>query len=105
ERRQRLRSEARAAASLNHPNICTIHEIGEADGQAYIAMEVVEGQTLSRRLAQGSLLPDEVLRYGLQLAEALAHAHDRGIVHRDVKSGNVIVTPEGRLKLLDFGLA
>ena len=105
ERRIRLLSEARAAAGLNHPNICTIHEIGEADGQAYIAMEVVEGQTLSTRLAEGPLSSDEVLRYGVQLAEALAHAHDRGVVHRDVKSGNVIVTPEGRVKLLDFGLA
>jgi len=105
ERRSRLLSEARAAASLNHPNICTIHEIGEAEGHAYIAMEVIEGQTLSRRLADGAMAPDAVVRYGFQLAEALSHAHDRGVIHRDVKSGNVIVTPEGRIKLLDFGLA
>ena len=71
ERRRRLLSEARAAASLNHPNICTIHEIGEAEGETYIAMEVVEGQTLSKRLAEGPLLPVEVLCYGLQLAESV----------------------------------
>ena len=105
ERRARLLREARAAASLNHPNICTIHEVGEADGQAYIAMEVVEGTPLSIRLADGALPPDEVLRYGRQLAEALAHAHDRGVVHRDLKSANVMVTPDGRVKVLDFGLA
>jgi eukaryotic-like serine/threonine-protein kinase len=105
ERRTRLLREARAAASLNHPNICTIHEVGDADGQAYIAMELVEGQPLSVRLTQGLLPPQEVLRYGLQLAEALAHAHERGIVHRDLKSANVVVTPEGRAKVLDFGLA
>jgi len=105
ERRARLLQEARAAASLNHPNICTIHEIGETDGQAYIAMEVIEGTPLSIRLAEGPLLPDQVIRYGLQLAEALAHAHDRGVVHRDMKSANVMVTPDGRVKVLDFGLA
>ena len=105
ERRTRLVREARAAASLNHPNICTIHEVGEADGHAFIAMEVVEGKPLSSRLAEGPLPPEEVLRYGLQLADALAHAHDRGVVHRDLKSANVMVTPEGRVKVLDFGLA
>ncbi len=97
--------EARAAASLNHPNICTIHEVGEAVSQTYIAMELVEGQPLSVRLAQGPLPPEEVLRYGLQLAEGVGHAHDRGVVHRDLKTGNVMLTPEGRLKVLDFGLA
>src|SRR5262249_54459086 len=71
ERRNRLLSEARAAASLNHPNICTIHEMGDAEGEAYIAMEVVEGQTLSMRLADGSLPPQDVLRYGLHLAATL----------------------------------
>ena len=105
EWRTRLLREARAAASLNHPNICTIHEVGEADGHAYIAMEVVEGQPLSGRLAAGPLPPEEVMRYGLQLADALAHAHDRGVVHRDLKSANVMVTPEGHVKVLDFGLA
>src|SRR5688572_8698693 len=103
--RARLLREARAAAGLNHPHICTIHEVGEADGQAFIAMELVAGQPLSARLAAGPMPPEEVLRYGLQLAEALAHAHERGIVHRDLKSANVVVTPEGRAKVLDFGLA
>jgi len=105
ERRARLLQEARAAASLNHPNICTIHEVGEAEGRAYIAMEVVEGQPLSRRLEEGPLLSEEVVRCALQLTDALAHAHDRGVVHRDLKSANVMVTPEGRVKVLDFGLA
>jgi eukaryotic-like serine/threonine-protein kinase len=105
EYRERLLSEARAAASLNHPNICMIHEIGEAEGEAYIAMELVEGQTLSMQLADGPLPVQDVLRYGLQLADALSHAHNRAIVHRDVKSSNVVITHEGRIKLLDFGLA
>jgi TolB-like protein len=105
ERRQRLLREARAAASLNHPNICTIHDVGEADGHAYIAMEVVDGVPLSQRIAGGALPIDDVLRYGTQLADALAHAHQRGVVHRDLKSANVMVTPEGRIKVLDFGLA
>ncbi len=103
--RARLLREARAAAGLNHPHICTIHEVGEADGQAYIAMELVEGQPLSARLAGGALPREHVLRYGLQLAEALGHAHERGIVHRDLKSANVVITTEGRAKVLDFGLA
>ncbi len=103
--RARLLREARSAASLDHPDICTIHEVGEAEGQAYIAMELVEGQPLSARLAVGALTADQVLRYGLQLAEALAHAHERGVVHRDLKSANVVITAEGRAKVLDFGLA
>jgi len=103
--RARLLREARTASKLNHPHICTIHEVGEADGQAYIAMELVEGQTLSARLAGGALPLEQVLRYGLQLADAVAHAHERGIIHRDLKSANVIITPEGRAKVLDFGLA
>ncbi len=103
--RARLVREARAAAALNHPHICTVHEVGEAAGRAYIAMELVEGQTLDARLTAGPLPFDEVMRYGGQLADALAHAHERGIVHRDLKSANVIVTPNGRLKVLDFGLA
>ena len=105
ERRARLLREARAAAALNHPNICTIHDVGEAEGHVYIAMEVVEGQPLNRRLDPGPMPSEEVVRYALQLADALAHAHDRGVVHRDLKSANVMVTPEGRVKVLDFGLA
>ncbi len=103
--RARLVREARAAAALNHPYICTVHEVGEANGQAYIAMEFVEGQTLNARLSAGALPAEQVVRYGLQLADALAHAHERGVVHRDLKSANVIVTPDGRVKVLDFGLA
>jgi eukaryotic-like serine/threonine-protein kinase len=101
----RLLREARTASHLNHPNICTIYEVGEADGQAFIAMELVEGQPLSALLASGVLPGGEVLRYGLQMADALAHAHQRGVVHRDFKSANVVVTPDGRAKVLDFGLA
>jgi serine/threonine-protein kinase len=103
--RARLIREARSAAALNHPHICTIHEVGEAEGLAYIAMELVHGQSLSARLAKGALPTGEVLRYSVQLADALAHAHERGVVHRDLKSANVIITPEGRAKVLDFGLA
>ena len=105
ERRQRLLREARAAASLNHPNICIIHDVGEADGHAYIAMEVIDGEPLSKRIAGGALPIDDVVRYGTQLADALAHAHQRGVVHRDLKSANVMVMPDGRIKVLDFGLA
>ncbi|MCA1648979.1 MAG: protein kinase [Acidobacteria bacterium] len=104
-RRARMVREARAAASLNHPNICTIHEVGDEGGLTYIAMEAIEGQSLGTRLAQGALPLDELLRIALQLADALAHAHDQGIVHRDLKAANVMITPHGRVKVLDFGLA
>lgn len=103
--RARLLREARAAAGLNHPNICTIHEVGEAGGQAYIAMEYVPGEPLNTVLARGSLSLDSTLRYAGQLADALAHAHERGVVHRDLKSANIVITPEGRAKILDFGVA
>ncbi len=103
--RARLVREARLASKLNHPHICTIHEVGDAEGQTYIAMELVEGQPLDARVAAGPLPVDEVLRYGQQMADALAHAHARGVVHRDLKSANVVVTPEGQVKVLDFGLA
>jgi eukaryotic-like serine/threonine-protein kinase len=105
ERRARMLREARAAAALNHPNICTVYEVGEAAGRPFIAMEVVEGRSLSARIAEGPLSVDEVRHIGVQLADAVAHAHDRGIVHRDLKGANVMVTPEGRVKVLDFGLA
>ncbi len=103
--RARLLREARLASKLNHPNICTIHEVGEADGQVFIAMELVEGETLSERLSAGVLSSDEVLRIGQQLADGLAHAHEHGVIHRDLKSANIVITPEGRVKVLDFGLA
>ena len=103
--RARLMREARLASQLNHPHVCTVYDVGEAHDQTYVAMELVEGQTLSERLAHGALPLDEVLTYGQQLADALAHAHARGVVHRDFKSANVVVTPEGQVKVLDFGLA
>jgi serine/threonine protein kinase len=97
--------EARTASSLNHPNICTIHEVGDLDGEAYIVMEQVEGQPLSALLGPSGASPNLVVRYGPQIADALAHAHERGVIHRDLKSTNVMITPEGRVKVLDFGLA
>jgi serine/threonine protein kinase len=103
--RARLVREARTASKLNHPCICTIHEVGEAQGQAFIAMELTEGEPLSALVAAGPLPSRDVLRLGLQLADALAHAHSRNVIHRDLKSTNVMVTPEGRAKVLDFGLA
>src|SRR5215472_927194 len=103
--RVRLLREARTASALNHPNICTVYEGGEAEGETYIAMELVEGRALSSMIATDGLPVETVIRYGTQLADALAHAHDRGIVHRDLKGANVVVTLEGRPKILDFGLA
>ena len=103
--REKVLREAQTISALNHPNICTIYEVGEDDGQPYIAMEFVEGHSLTQEVLTGPLSSDVVVRYGTQLADALAHAHERGIVHRDLKSGNVWVTPSGRLKLLDFGLS
>jgi pentatricopeptide repeat protein len=103
--RARMMREARMAAKLNHPHVCTVHEVGEADGQVYIAMELVEGQPLDTILAGGPLPVEQAVRLGMQVAEALAHAHERGVVHRDLKSANVVITPEGRAKVLDFGLA
>jgi serine/threonine protein kinase len=102
---QNLLHEARASSSLAHPNICTIHEVGETNGELYIVMELVEGKSL-RELSGDSGLPAEsVLRYGVQIASALARAHDSGIVHRDLKGANIVVTAEGLVKVLDFGLA
>ncbi len=103
--RARLLREARLASKLNHPHICTIYDVGESDGQTYIGMELVEGRSLSDCLSTGPLPVKQVLQDGQQLADALAHAHGRGIVHRDLKSANVVVTPEGQVKVLDFGLA
>ena len=103
--RKRFRAEALALSRLNHPNICTIYQVGEADGQTYIAMEYVQGRQLNELIREGLISIDAVARYGGQIAEALAHAHERGLTHRDMKSGNVMITPEGRAKVLDFGLA
>ena len=100
-----LLQEARASSSLAHPNICTIYEIGETDGQLYIVMELLEGKTLRELCGDMGLPPDSVLRYGAQIASALARAHDRGIIHGDLKAANVVVTYDGVAKVLDFGLA
>jgi serine/threonine-protein kinase len=105
EARRRFQSEALALSRLNHPNICTIHQVGEVDGQTYIAMEYVEGQPLSELLGHMRVPVDAIVRYGIQIAAGLAHAHDRGLVHRDLKSANIVITPDGRVKILDFGLA
>ncbi|MFZ0914405.1 MAG: protein kinase [Candidatus Korobacteraceae bacterium] len=101
----RLLREACTASQLNHPNICTIYEVGEAEGRTFLVMELIVGEPLSRKLRNGPIAADLVLHYGLQLAEALAHAHQHHIIHRDLKSSNIMITPEHRVKILDFGLA
>lgn len=106
EARERFLVEARAAAALDHPNICSIHEIGEtSDGRPFIAMACYEGETLKERLSRGPLPSSEAVAIAVQLALGLGAAHARGIVHRDVKPGNIMLTPNGTVKLLDFGLA
>ena len=103
--REKLLHEARASSALSHPNICTIHEVGEFDGELYLVMELVEGKSLKELIGSAGLAVESILRYSVQIAGALAHAHGRNVVHHDLKSANVVVTPQGLVKILDFGLA
>ena len=103
--RAMLVREARAAAALNHPGICTIHDVGDENGVPYIAMELIAGETLHAILRRRPMSPERVCRIGHQLADALEHAHVHGIIHRDFKTANVMITPDGRPKVLDFGIA
>jgi len=102
---ERLKREACTASALNHPNICTIYEVGEDAGEMFIAMEYIEGHTLADLIRQGPLTIEKVLRYSSQISSALAHAHEKGVIHGDLKPLNIIMTPAGDAKILDFGLA
>src|SRR6516162_4808821 len=103
-RKQRFEREAKTISGLNHPNICVLYDVGSQDGVDYLVMECVEGETLATRLEKGPLPLEQVLKYGTQIADALDKAHRNGVVHRDLKPGNIMLTSSGA-KLLDFGLA
>ena len=105
DRRRRFEQEARAAGGLNHPNILAVYDVGLDRGIAYIVTELLEGETLHARLKDGPLAPGKAADYARQIADGLAAAHDRGVVHRDIKPGNLFITSDGRVKILDFGLA
>src|SRR6058998_1036171 len=103
-RKQRFEREAKTVSSLNHPHICVLHDVGSQDGISYLVMECVEGETLAKRLEKGALPLEQVLKFGAQIADALDKAYHSGVIHRDLKPGNIMLTPTGA-KLLDFGLA
>ncbi len=105
QRRERFEREARAVSSLNHPHICVLHDVGEQDGIHFLVMELVDGDTLQQRLEKGRLPLDQALEYAIQIADALDKAHRQGVVHRDLKPGNIMITKSAGVKLLDFGLA
>jgi len=105
EAKERFVREAQAAAALDHPNICTVYEVEEHDGQMYIAMAYIDGKSLKERIAQGPIKIEEALEIAVQVAEGLAEAHRKGIVHRDIKPANIMLTPKGQAKIMDFGLA
>ena len=102
---ERFRREARVLAALGHPNVASVYELGEADGTAFIVMEFVPGETLADRLVTGPLPAPDVVRIACQVAAALETVHDKGIIHRDLKPANIKLTPDGVVKVLDFGLA
>ena len=104
EVRQRFEREARAVSSLNHPHICALYDVGNQDGIEYLVMEYIEGETLAKRLESGPLATTDLLHYAIEVADALDRAHRQGVIHRDLKPGNIMLTKSGA-KLLDFGLA